>query len=702
MSLPKPPKLDDRRFQDLVDEAKRLIPHYCPEWTDHNVSDPGIAMIELFAWMTDLLLFRVNQVPDRMYLKFLEMIGVTLRPAQAAQAPVTFYLSAAQLAKLHIKRGTKVATVRTETSEAIIFTTERDLVISPPAILGFFTPGEEPTKPFRPSQAKNKIVIDTFKQPPERIKLFSAQPKVDDAFYLAFEDDHSQHVLALDILSLKASGSGINIRKPPLKWEVWQGTQEEWVPCEVETDHTGGFNESGEIVLYLPTMGYGNPFRSAQDKNTPLQGEPAFWLRCLIILDRNDPQNRYKESPEIEQITVEARGGTVEARQAITVEHEILGVSEGQPSATYQLANKKLLARDRVTDFLKIYPPKGEPTDKEQSEKDKQATADWPEEQAEIWQEVNDFASSEPTDCHYTLDSQTGILSLGPALLQPDGKLRCFGKIPAKGSRLRFTHYQYGGGIIGNVKVGSLSVLESQIPYIKRVCNRQVARGGLDAQSVEDARQRAPEQLRTHTRAVTADDYVYLVSQIGGVGRARCLAPLGPNDLDPKPGTVKMLVLPTSDQTEGSFEPDTIKTNTELKTAVIRKLEACQPLGITLVVGDVKLQRVIVEAELRLVELKNETLKDRVKQQAEAQLYRYINPYIGGPDGKGWPFNRKLSPWDLYGLLGRIVGVQVVQKIQLFTKSDADKELLVKEESLAIDRESLFCSGQHRIIFVES
>ena len=51
MSLPVP-SLDDRRFQDFVDEAKRLIPRYCPDWTDHNVSDPGITLIELFAWMT--------------------------------------------------------------------------------------------------------------------------------------------------------------------------------------------------------------------------------------------------------------------------------------------------------------------------------------------------------------------------------------------------------------------------------------------------------------------------------------------------------------------------------------------------------------------------------------------------------------------------------------------------------------------------
>src|SRR4029078_10889735 len=86
--------LDDRRFQDIVDQAKSMIPHYCPEWTDHNVSDPGVTLIELFAWMTDLLLYRLNQVPDKMYVRFLEMIGVRLESPRAASSPVPFSPSA--------------------------------------------------------------------------------------------------------------------------------------------------------------------------------------------------------------------------------------------------------------------------------------------------------------------------------------------------------------------------------------------------------------------------------------------------------------------------------------------------------------------------------------------------------------------------------------------------------------------------------
>src|ERR671931_534752 len=92
MALPTP-FLDDRHFQDVVDQVKRLIPHYTREWTDHNVSDPGVTLIELFAWMTDMLLYRVNEVPDRDFLQFLDLIGARPRPAVPAQAELLFWLT---------------------------------------------------------------------------------------------------------------------------------------------------------------------------------------------------------------------------------------------------------------------------------------------------------------------------------------------------------------------------------------------------------------------------------------------------------------------------------------------------------------------------------------------------------------------------------------------------------------------------------
>ena len=93
---PPDPQLDDRRFQDIVDEAKTLIPRYCPEWTDHNASDPGVTLIELFAWMTDLTLYRLNRVPEKNYLRFMELLGIRLKQPVAARTDITIALSAAQ------------------------------------------------------------------------------------------------------------------------------------------------------------------------------------------------------------------------------------------------------------------------------------------------------------------------------------------------------------------------------------------------------------------------------------------------------------------------------------------------------------------------------------------------------------------------------------------------------------------------------
>ena len=94
MALPIP-NLDDLRFQsDLVDEARKRIIHYCPEWTEYNISDPGITMIELFAWMTEMMVYRLNRVPEKNYLKFLEMLGFQMEPAKTAETDITFWLSA--------------------------------------------------------------------------------------------------------------------------------------------------------------------------------------------------------------------------------------------------------------------------------------------------------------------------------------------------------------------------------------------------------------------------------------------------------------------------------------------------------------------------------------------------------------------------------------------------------------------------------
>src|SRR6185369_7200108 len=84
------PSIDDRRYQDLVTEALARIPVHNPEWTNFNRSDPGVTLIELFAFLTENLLYRSNQIPERNRRKFLTLLGVPLQTASSARGLVTF------------------------------------------------------------------------------------------------------------------------------------------------------------------------------------------------------------------------------------------------------------------------------------------------------------------------------------------------------------------------------------------------------------------------------------------------------------------------------------------------------------------------------------------------------------------------------------------------------------------------------------
>ena len=88
------PVIDDRTFDDIVTEARSRIARYTPEWapvwTDVNESDPGVTMVQLFAWLTEMLIYRLGKVPNLNYLKFLELMGIQLNPAAPALAEITF------------------------------------------------------------------------------------------------------------------------------------------------------------------------------------------------------------------------------------------------------------------------------------------------------------------------------------------------------------------------------------------------------------------------------------------------------------------------------------------------------------------------------------------------------------------------------------------------------------------------------------
>ena len=124
------PNLDDRSFQMLVDQATRRIQQSCPAWTDLSVGDPGVVLLETLAFLVETDIYRVNRLPEKAYVEFLRMIGVTMQPPAAARGTLTFTLPKPVEASITVPRGTRVTTARSASSgESPVFSTARDFEI---------------------------------------------------------------------------------------------------------------------------------------------------------------------------------------------------------------------------------------------------------------------------------------------------------------------------------------------------------------------------------------------------------------------------------------------------------------------------------------------------------------------------------------------------------------------------------------------
>lgn len=128
----KTPNLDDRRFEDLVEEARRRIARRCPDWTDLSPGDPGMVLVETFAYLTDILLYRLNRLPEKIYIELLRLIGLRLQPPSAANVTLRFTLNRPQERPVEIPRGTRVTTARADAGvEPPVFATHETTVLAP-------------------------------------------------------------------------------------------------------------------------------------------------------------------------------------------------------------------------------------------------------------------------------------------------------------------------------------------------------------------------------------------------------------------------------------------------------------------------------------------------------------------------------------------------------------------------------------------
>ena len=646
--------LDDLRFQSaIVDEARKRIARYCPEWTDYNLSDPGITLIELFAWMTEMMVYRLNRVPEKNYVRFLELLGIQLLPARSARTGLTFRLSAPfplgpdDDTRALVAQGLEVATLETPTTPQVIFTVDEPLYIVPPKLTDMRTAEE-----FSINWVNRVQSFPAFRYDP---------PEQRATFYLGFDPAESlrNHIVRLHVMSERTQGTGANPNDPPLVWEVsvGGGGWREIRPSRTdgERDTTGGFNfEQGSITFYLPDEAGADFF----------MGLERTWIRCRYET-RKDIQGTYSQSPRIRSVRAESLGASVMASHAVYAEQEELGVSSGDPNQVFRVRNAPVLPLrsgetvevEELREGMLVYVP---------------------------WERVEDFADSSMYDPHFTLDTSTGEVRFGPSIRQPNGKPHQYGRVPQVGRRIRISRYRHGGGAVGNVPPNRVTTMRAAVPFIDRVTNMGPAVGGRDPETLDEAKLRARRELRAQERAVTAEDYESLAMQVNEaldpeqkLARVKCITPSAAAGWLP-PGMLELAIVPDAADQVYAGDYAGLVLGADLVRAIQSYLEHYRLLTTTLTLRSATYVGVRVEARLvPTIHVADEVLVARVVDA----LRHYITPLpttgvsalTPDPEAeepwRGWPFGKPLYLAELYALIQRVKGVKHVLDVKISTRT---------------------------------
>ncbi len=685
MTLPAP-NLDDLRFQsNLVDEARKRIINYCPEWTEYNLSDPGITLIELFAWMTELMVYRLNRVPDKNYIKFLEMLGLQRKPASSAHTELTFWLST----QLSLNSGDTQAVavpqgfeVRSEQSEdEIIFSTTRKLDIIAPRLAHVRKEGEF-NRNFLPLMARGTVFLPFDQE----------TPRVGDTFFLGFNpsNDITGHILQLSFTCEPTEAVGIRREDPPWAWECLR-PDGEWMTLkpsefEGERDSTGGLNnESGSLALYLP-LGF-----------TPatLYGLNAFWLRCRIE-QRSPLQGMYSESPRVRKVLAASLGAAVPAMHATRRDAEPLGFSNGEPGQSFTLQHAPVLTL-QPDETLLVEETRGDDSIFVR------------------WHRVDDFSRSTRFDRHFQLDMATGAVHLGPSVRQPDGTVIQYGRVPENGRAVRISSYRHGGGVRGNLPPRTLTTMTQSLAYVARVANLVRADGGRDQESIEELKLRAQRELQSQRRAVTAQDYEQFTVNFNRavIARAKCLTP---ND-NPQAGggSVSVLVVPSVGDALRAGGLGSLHLDERLQADLRTHLDQYRLMTTPLIVREPRYMGVQVKATIVPQDF---MAPAEVIARVNDELQRFLSPIRmddrppllqSGETWSGWPFGRDLFVAEVISLIQQVPSVKFVLDVTVASRvvvpveersifeEDEAAPLTTVDKVLRVPPEGLVCSLAHEI-----
>lgn len=686
------PKLDDLDYATVETMLRERIPLVAPEWTDHNDSDPGITLIQLFAHLAEQLGYRLNRVPEKTYVEFLRLVGVTLAPAVAARTRVAFALAKpARAVGLLVPAG--LAITAKASGKPPVFETDAPLDVLPAQIAALVTTrggltdirleGDKP--PSKTGEDPAAHVADRFSlawdgktpklkdMPTEPVALFFKPSEAGHttlfvglafnrspaagfkgaraSLHLQIDEDEQPEADA----SVRAGAPGVSVvnavpEGAPLVEYAWfrppqrgiaQGT---WEPLAVIADETEAWQRSGTIRFEVPLRIDPIPEGSWADVEPGLPHPLVGALKTPVDDTPADVpisgwlRVAFAHPPKIALRSLSFN--TTIASNLRTVANERLGRGTGAPGQVLALSQGNVAAGTLALVGREVAQP------------------------ARIlpWSEVSDFDASGPADRVFALDAEAGMVIFG------DGRR---GRPPLASELMVARSYRHGGGVAGEVPTGAVSQPSGLPTAITAAFNVTPARGGRDAETIEAAKRRAPGAFRARGRTVTAADYVDAARAAPGVriaratvvplrrpypqGHLRARQPAPGIDMEREvPGALSVVVVP--DAPGGYPTP----TTGEL-TAVAAHLDTLRLIGAEVHVTTPQYVRlhdflIVVRAMPGYsATLLRETIADA--------LARGFHVLAGGADGAGTPFGAGLHHADLVAAVMRVPGVDRVETL---------------------------------------
>ena len=655
------PILDNRTFEQLRDELVKRIPAYTPEWTDFNESEPGIALLELFAYLGEALLFRFNQIPDTTKLAFLHLLGVQPRPAQPASVLLA--------ARTDLAAGVQILKGAEARAGSVTFQTDNEVYVWPLDVVGVgkipaattnLTKAEQERRDAAAAYAKvqDALFYETTQVPADPLAP-DAQPldvgqTLDKSLWIALlrkdTTDVSQladHIVFLgvafdeavptpfvlqdltpdDTPAYRASGlddtpiSGLGVDLPPMLWRLWNGPSatDPFTDLSVVGDTTRGMVTTGVVQLALPkTLPVFSPLDTPtgdKDSPPPLTDEKQA-ANVIAWIQASRPGGSQDTIHKVRWVGINAVG----AVQAQNAAPELLGTGTGDPDQTLPLAHKPVL---RGTVQLQVEEVDG-----------------WHD-----WSEVDDLLAVGADKRAFAVDYAVGEVSFGQ-------------RLPQVGQRIRTLTYQYGGGGAGNVGPGSITAITSVGGV--QVTNPLPAAGGSDTVSLTDALDHIPAEVHRHDRAVIAEDFRDFAEQLPEVIRAETLPLLHPDaPAVNAAGVISVVVFPAVDV----VHPNAPMPDLGLLSRVATALDARRLVTTELYVIPPTYRQIAVSAG---VAVSSGYQVDAVRRWVELILRQYLAPVPPfGPDGRGWPLGRTVRRAELEAVAVQVEGVDYLEGLFL-------------------------------------